>query len=288
MALHLLEIEVVRTACRKRIEACELWMRRIIHDKLFPEHGADYVQSAKMNDSYIFKSAIREHAETRIRSQPNRYPRAIDSLLLDQLTAVICREDIYSQYFKECFALGFPLGANQLRGTLSRLVPIRNALSHANPLSSRDAERALCYSSDIIEALEQYYASLDMQAEFNAPLFTRFADSMGNVRYLTETKQHLDFTTHQSLRCGESIRFEVDVDSHYSPDQYFILWQVCNLAQASDNDRGSGESFTIALEPRHVSAQFSVQISVTSRNDWHRHGSFDAILFLLYKVLPPI
>lgn len=263
-------------------------MRRIIHDKLLPVYGSDYLQCAMMNDSYIFNSTSREHAKSRIRSRPHRYPRAIDALLLEQLTAVVCREDVFKHHFRECFAIGFPLGAQQLRETLGRLVPIRNALSHANPLSTRDAERALCYSSDIIEALEQYYASLGMENEFNAPSFTRFGDSLGNVRHLTETKQHLDFTGNQPLRCGESIRFEVDVDSHYSPDHYSILWQVCNLAHASDNDRGSGESFAVTLEPRHVSAQFSIQIAVTSNNGWHRYGNFDAILFLLYKVLPPV
>lgn len=259
-----------------------------MHDKLFPDHGADYVQCARIDDCYIFNAVARDHAEARIQFEPTRYPRPIDSLLLDQLAAAICREDTYRHYFRECFAPGFSLGANQLRATLKRLVPIRNALSHSNPLTLRDAERALCYSTDIIEALELYYASLGMQAEFNAPSFTRFADSIGNVRYINEARQHLDFTSHTPFRCGESIRLEVDIDSHYSPDQYSILWQVCNLSDSRDNDRGHGESFSITLAPRHVSAQFSVQVTVTSTNEWHRHGSFDAVLFLLYKVLPPI
>jgi hypothetical protein len=290
MALHLLDSDTIRISCRHRIESCELWLRRLIHDQLLPEHGSNYVQNAKINGQAVFNQNIRKHTESRTRENPGRYPREIDTLMLDHLSTIICKEDMYKKYFIDFFAEGFPCGSEQLRETLNRLIPIRNALSHANPLSLCDAERALCYSSDIIGALESHYATLGMETEYNAPTFTKFSDSAGNVVYINDSQQTLDYsgTNDRTLRCGDSIRLEVEIDSHYQPDDYSVLWQICNLSQQGEGDRANGSSFSITLEPRHVGTKFSITVTLTSNKPWHRHSSFDAIIFLWYKILPPL
>ncbi len=287
MALHFLDSDIVRNSCRQRLETCELWLRRLIHDQFVQEFGNNYIQTAFINGQNVFRREIRQHVEARIRSQPERYPREIDSLLLDHLSSIICKEDVYRKYFGKYFADGFPLGSHQLRLVLDRLVVIRNALSHANPLSLHDAERVLCYCSDIIDTLSRQYAILGMQAEYNAPSFTRYSDSLGNVVFLSETKQHLDFRDKIALQCGQSIRFEVEVDSHFQPAEYSVLWQVCNVGRG-EGDSGNGLAYCLTLEPYHVSNEFSIMVTLTSNKEWHRQGSFDAVIFTMYKVLPPL
>lgn len=285
MALHLVSSEELRVACRQRIEACELWLRRLVHDQLRSEFGDSYLHTANVADHAIFKTDIRKHVATRLAANPTRYRRPIDTLQLDHLAAVICKPDAYQKFFRRAFQYEFPNGNEHLRVVINRLVPIRNALSHANPLSINDAERVLCYSSDIISSLTQHYADIGMNQEFNAPLFTRFSDSIGHVEHPKTSGEQLNFTEREPLRCGQSVRFEVEVDSHYSPDDYVVKWQVANI---SHGESATGTYFELTLLPRHVNQNFAMFVSVTSTRDWHRHGNHDAQLVLVYTVLPPV
>jgi hypothetical protein len=285
MALHLVSLEEVRTACRQRVEACELWLRRLIHEQLGREFGSDYIQVGELNGQPIFRSEIRKHVIERIATAPGRYPRPIDALQLDHLASTICKADVYRKYFVDAMKYGFPLGNEHVRVVFERLVPIRNALSHANPISLHDAERALCYCSDLIGSLTQYYQALGMAEEFNAPSFTRFADSVGHVEYPTATDVQLNFTERTSLQAGQTVRFEVEVDSHFSPDAYHVTWQVANIPDA---ETGKGTAFPLTLTLKHVSTDFVIFVSVSSNIGWHRHGHHDARLVLVYRVLPPM
>jgi hypothetical protein len=124
-----------------------------------------------------------------------------------------------------------------------------------------------------------------MNQAFNAPLFTRFSDSIGHVEHPRESNQQLNFTARTALRCGQSLRFEVEVDSHYSPDGYTIKWQVANIP---NGESAIGSSFELTLLPKHVNQSFAMFVTVTSKRDWHRHGNHDAQLVLVYTVLPPV
>lgn len=285
MALHLVPSEELRVACRQRLETCELWLRRLVHDRLRQEFGDGYIQTAHIAGHAIFKTEIRKHVATRLAADPSRYKRHIDTLQLDHLATVICKPEVYKSFFRQAFQFEFPTGNDHLRLVIGRLVPIRNALSHANPLSIADAERVLCYCSDIISSLTQHYAAIGMNQEFNAPLFTRFSDSLGHVEHPRESNEQLNFTTRTSLRCGQSVRFEVEVDSHYSPDEYTVKWQVANIP---NGESSTGPSFELTLLPKHVNQNFAMFVSVTSKRDWHRHGNNDAQLVLVYTVLPPV
>jgi len=285
MALHLVPSEELRVACRQRLEACELWLRRLVHDRFQQEFGDSYIQSAHIAGQAVFNSEIRKHVTARLKAEPDRYKRPIDTLQLDHLATVICKPEAFKNFFRQAFQYEFPIGNDYLRLIISRIVPIRNALSHANPLTIADAERVLCYCSDIISSLTQHYAALGMNQEFNAPLFTRFSDSLGHVEHPSRSNEQLNFTKSTALRCGQSVRFEVEVDSHYSPDEYTVKWQVANI---STGESGIGSSFELTLLPRHVNQSFSMFVSVTSIRDWHRHGNHDAQLVVVYTVLPPV
>lgn len=284
MALHHLPSELLRTACRQRIEACELWLRRLIHEQLKPAYGDNYIEEASISDQAIFNAQIRRHVASRLASDPHRYRRPIDTLQLDHLINVICKTDVFKRFFSTAFRSEFPLGNEHLRSVMSKLVPIRNALSHANPLSIADAERVLCYCSDVISSLARHYAEIGMNQEFNAPLFTRFSDSVGNVEYIQDPHSTLNFRNNNPLQCGQSVRFEAEVDSNFPPDEYQVLWQVANT---TGGESGTGTSFELRLLPRHVNQDFQILVSLTSKQEWHRLGNHDARFVLRYKVLPP-
>ena len=286
MALHLVSSEELRVACRQRLESCELWLRRLVHDQLRKEFGENYIDAASIDEHAIFKTSIRRHVAARLAAaSDHRYRRPIDTLQLDHLATVICKPDSYGKFFRSAFQREFPMGSEHLRIVINRLVPIRNALSHANPLTINDAERALCYSSDIISSLTKHYADIGMNQEFDAPMFTRFSDSIGDVEYPKSSEEQINFVGRRALRCGQNVRFEVEVDSHYSPDDYVVKWQVANIM---GGESATGSSFDLTLLPKHVNQNFVIFVSVTSRRDWHRHGNHDAQLVLVYTVLPPM
>lgn len=284
MALHLIPSQQLRSACRQRLEACELWLRRLLHDLLIAEFGVNYIEDAVILDQPLFKNDIKKHVAARLSAEPARYTRLIDTLQLDQLGSVICKPNTYNRYFRVVFKYEFPSGAEHLRSVIERLVPIRNALSHANPLPITDAERVLCYCNDIISSITKYYTEIGMSRDFNAPSFTRYADSIGNVEYPQKTLQRLHLEDGAALRCGDSVRFEVEVDSHYRPDEYVVAWQVTTPFGELP---AKGHSFELMLEPKHVNQHFTMTVTVTSTNEWHRHGNSDASLIISYAVLPP-
>lgn len=285
MALHLLSTEELRASCRQRLESCELWLRRLIHETLLSEFGSAYINTATLNGQPLFGGKVRKRVASRLATAGHGYARPIDTLLLDDLKSVLCKQDAFGKYFQPALRHGFPCGSMHLRLVLDRLVPIRNALSHANPISAHDAERVLCYCSDIISSLVVHYEGIGMSRDFDAPSFTRYGDSVGRVRFPSATDEQLNFTQEAAFRAGDTIWLEVDVDAYYPSDGYTVKWQVANI---HDAERGEGQRFVLTLLPKHVSKDFAIFVSVASNKAWHRHGSHDARLVLVYTVLPPI
>ena len=121
MALHLLAIEDVRAAARQRLESCELWLRRLVHDQMHEALGADFVMTGTFNGQPILSRDVRNRIATRIAAQPGRYPRQVDALLLDDLAALLAKEDLYRKFFAVSLRGGFPLGREHVRCVLGRL-----------------------------------------------------------------------------------------------------------------------------------------------------------------------
>ena len=282
MPLNRLPLDELRQVCRHRLETCELWLRRLVDEKLRADFGADYVNSAMVSGQRVFNSDARNHVERRLAAEPRRYPRPIDTLMLDQLSKAICSDKVFDHYFETAFAGAFPLGAKQLLFTIERLKSLRNALAHANQFSVRQAEQAICYSGDIVESLKSYYKEIGMDQAYAAPSFVRFFDSHGNERYPTQTQGHLDLTA-QPLYVGESIVMEIEVDASFDPNEYGVVWQVGNR---SGGEIMMGHRFELTLESRHVDMNFAIACTVTSVQPWHRHGTFDASLWVTYQVRP--
>lgn len=284
MALHLLDSNDVHVSCRQRIETCELWLRRIIHDKFVERFGNNYIDEASLEGQVIFSNRTKERAQSFLRENPGQYSRPIDTLLLDDLGSVLAKDDVYKEFFKIAFDAGFPMGANHVRRVIKTLLPIRNALSHANSatLSLHDAERALCYCSDIIASLKTYYSAMSTHDKFPAPVFTRYSDSLGTVWHPAPPSDHHEIRD-RSLYIGDEVRFEVEVDSSFDPSEYEITWQVCNISQG---ETGKGSAFNLKLTPRHVGQRFALQVSLKTKRDWHRLQNMDAYLTMNYEVLP--
>ncbi len=286
MLLHQIPFEQLRAACRQKLETCELWLRRLIHETFSSRFGKSYFNDGKYNDKYLFRKEIREHANRRKQEHPAQYNnKEIDTLLLEHIIDTICKPELYLEFFSPALCKAFPDGCDEARTFLLRLVPIRNALSHANPISVHDAERVLCYSDDVIESIKEFYKGKLMEQEYNAPQFTKFSDSFGNRELLSHTQKNLDYRQKTVLRPGDNLRLEVEVDSSFPPETYSIFWKVANIPKG---DKGSGTCLQLALHNRHVSEQFIIEVQLKSNRDWHRHGNFDARLTITYKVLPPL
>jgi len=76
-----------------------------------------------------------------------------------------------------------------------------------------------------------------MEREFNAPLFTRFSDSLGHVEHIQSSKPRFNYSRSSALRAGDAMRFEVEVDTYYRPEEYTIEWVVCNILRG---EKGRG------------------------------------------------
>ncbi len=285
MPLHKISSEELRLACRQKLETCEIWLRRLIHETFSSSFGSSYFDSGVFNGNNLFRSGFRDHARHRMREQPARYSREIDTLLLDHLVATLCKQDLYSAYFQPALRHAFPDGNAEARTFLDRLVYIRNALSHANPVSIHEAERALCYCDDVIWSLKEFYREQNMAEEYNAPRFIRFIDSLGHAEYPQNTRSQYDYSNDSSLRPGDNIRLEIEVDSSFHPEEYTVEWVVANI---SNGESGLGTSFVLTIQPRHVGQTFTIRALLKSRQGWHRHQNFDDYLTISYKVLPPI
>jgi len=217
-------------------------------------------------------------------ANPGRYTRQVDTLLMDHIVDIICKQDLYKECFSSALKAAFPSGNEEARDFLVRLIPIRNKLSHANPISVHEAERVLCYCDDVIEVLMGFYKEKSLDQEYNAPRFTRFSDSRGHSQIIQETVTTLHFSSDTVFRPGDNVRFEVEVDSSFNIEDYTVEWSFGSVYSGAQ----VGLHAILTVEEKHVSQRFSVHCTLKSNKQWHRHGLFDDVLTIVYKVLPPI
>ena len=281
----------LRTVCKERIEALEHWLRRLIDDLLRPAYG-DYFEHKEPNGDRILKRRLAEQVEERRAREPGRYPRKVDAILLEDVVDIICNEKLYKSFFREPLSGAYPDGREEARTFLSRLLVPRNHLAHSNPISVRQAEQVVCYTNDVIDSLKSHYAKVGMNSEYNVPLFLRYSDSFGNSFTRSEFNDlggggllALYRDPRFSLRPGDVLRVEVEVDSSFESDSYSVSWET---QPARMTEANSTTILVLPIEVRHVSAQFYVACKVTSNKDWHRLGQQDDKVTVAYKVLPPL
>lgn len=284
-------ISEIRSRCKRKLESLELWLRRLIDQTLSAQFG-NYFEHKDANGNRLIANRIVSALNNRVLREPTRYPRQIDAVLLDDAISIICNPSLYT-YFQPALVLAFPEGCAEARTFMGRLLDPRNKLAHANPISTHDAERVFCYSSDIIDSISQYYADQNMNQEYNVPLFVRFTDSFGNTVHRDQMQPspnggvmklfHLEADF--DLRPGDTLAIEVEVDSTFDPLSYTLSW-ICNgLSHLIPN----GPIANIEITNKQVAQQFSVMCTLTTGNDWHRiAGGKDDSLMITYRVLPPI
>ncbi|WP_171134946.1 hypothetical protein [Ruegeria sp. HKCCD7221] len=289
MLEHLTDSQV-REAAKARIETLERWLRRLI-DESFIEISTEYEKYQDNNGNRLIKKQIVENAERRRDGNPDRFPRFIDAVFLDDLVTIICGQEW--QRFRGPLSAAFPQGRDVAKEFLGRLIEPRNRLSHANPLSLRQAEQAVCYSGDVIDALKGYYQKMGMKTEYNVPTIINFSDSFGNSvsrPYMTEVSPLgvlVDFSKEPEsyLNVGDILTLEVDIDPAFEQSDYTLDWVAFGPPIQGDT---SSSKIVISITAGHVGQQMDFRCRVKSNKEWHKSSmgiddQFDA----RYRVLPP-
>ena len=283
---------LIRSSCREHIESLEHWLRRLI-DELLTSAYNDYFNYVDESGNRIIKKALSETVDQRCASEPFRYPRKVDALLLDDVINVICHPDLYRSHFRIALRHAFPDGLPETRTFLGRIAAPRNNLAHANPISMRQAEQIICYTNDVIDSLKIYYMEQGKRETYNAPSFLRFVDSFGNELSRTQFGPNYvggilySFTEIEQnyLRPGETLVVEVDVDPAFDKSEYELKWKV-NASPQPQFDQQTRMVLPIDIE--HVRESTHIQCQIIAKRPWHRFGNYDDSMGVLYKVLPPI
>jgi len=295
MPLHNLTEVELRQNCKEAVEALEFWLRRVIDITLAPEFGSDYINAkSSTNSQHIIKKSVRDSIQNRASSDPIRYPRMVDAMLLDEEIDIICHPDLYKSFFKMYFEKSFPLGNDQLRNCLRKILEPRNNLAHANPISVRQAEQVICYSHDVIDAIKDRLKEMNLDKEYNAPTIINVSDSRGFVFHDAQIRRNntgrggIDLTGNQStwLRSGDTVAVEVEIDPSFPAEEYNVDWVFpdgVNVHKCKSNHR-----VVLCLTDKNVRVDFTIYCKVISNKSWHRCGDVDDCVGVTYKVLPQI
>lgn len=291
MPLYSIGEAELRDHCKRAIEGLELWLRRLIDDKLSAAYGTNYLDATKPDGSRVVRTELARVLTERQSAEPKRYSRRIDAALLDEEIGIICNPALYKLHFEDALSAAFPLGGESARIVLERLIAPRNALYHANPVSMHDAHRVLCYTLDVIESLKAYYAKQNIAQQYNVPTVIRVTDSLGHAINLSAGNRHpsgsamIDYSNDVSayLRCGDTLVIRVEVDPAFDPKEYEVEWLISNVG----GPKILGTTFHLVLTDRYVSTRFCAVCRVTSNKSWHKLGSFDDQIDIAYRVLPP-
>lgn len=279
--------EELRAYCRNSIESLEMWARRLIHEKMVEKYGIQYIDYQTPDGNFIMKKEIREQVHFLSQKEPQRILRPVDALFLDHLIYFLCKQDWHKELFKESLDFCYPEGREEVRTFLERLIPVRNALSHSNPVSVRQAEQAICYSNDFIDSIKHYYKEKGLEQVWNVPRIIRITDSFGNVFDNPKETHGMQsiFTVHQALHCGDMYSVQIEVDSSFSPADYDIIWLDNNtdVKDAKNNIR-----FSIHFSEKDVSECHTLRCKIVSHKSWHKYTYYDCEITLLLTVLPPL
>ena len=286
------DLDESRRICRNHIESLELWSRRLIHEQLSLKYGNDYFNAKNLNGDNIINKSIRKTADKLKNEDPQRFPRHVDTLLLDDIIRILCNPNFYKDLFKEALDINYRQGREEVREYLKRLIPIRNALCHSNPISTRQAEQVICYSNDFIYGVREYYRAKGLETMWNIPQIIKATDSLGNVYFpKIENKDHpqkyFDIRKMNGIfQVGDSYSITLEIDPSFERSDYTVKWSVPHLGEREDflNSLSYSKTFTID----DVKQTFQIHASITSIESWHKYSGYDDDLNIYVTVLPPI
>ncbi len=273
--------EELRSTCKQNIESLEIWARRIIHEELCHSYGTDYFNYRFESGEYLVKNDIREKAKYMQQKEPHRFLRYVDTLFLDEIIYFLCKPTLYLQNFKKMLDIKYPQGVEEVREFLGRLIPIRNALSHSNPISVRDVEMAICYSNDFIDGVKTYYLNEGKEKMWNVPTILKATDSAGNILY---TNSDGVAKIHPHFYAGDTYTVYIEIDPSFAPSEYSIKWLKND--SISIPEYANSASCTVTFSNSDVSENWSLICEVTSNKDWHKKGDCDDWLRLTITVYP--
>ncbi|MFE6078263.1 hypothetical protein ACFVQB_27790 [Paenibacillus sp. NPDC057886] len=282
----------IRSICRQQLEMFEFWSKRLIHDKFSTTYGSEYITHRFSDDNYLFNKSIREGVIKRFESKPGRYSRFVDALLIDDIVTILSNPKFYKDLFYEPLNEAYPDGNVVVRTFLGRLIPIRNNLSHANPISIRSAEQVICYTNDFIDSLKNYYVRENIAMQYNVPLITRAVDSKGNELYRynhndpgSGMRWDLTKDTRNYLRPGDSFQVEVEVDPSFDINEYSIIWKINHIEMKRFKNKNI---FNLRILDEHVSINLPIECEIVSNKKWHKYNHYDDCLNIYLRVLPPL
>lgn len=280
--------EELRSYCRTCLESLEMWARRLIHEKMVEKHGKSYVDVKDKAGNHIIKTEIRNHIKFMTEKEPERFRREVDTLFFEHIVYFLCNQNWYKSLFKDAMDYMYPEGYTELRTFLMRLIPIRNALSHGNPISVRQAEQAICYSHDFVEGLKKYYKEKGLEQVWNVPRIIRVTDSLGNS-FDNPKDGRLGgtyFRIEKSFYCGDSYSVNIEVDSSFEPSDYNIYWNYRGIKKEEFKD---SRFFSITFSEENIAETFSIWCKVISKRNWHKYSDgYDCQIALSMTVLPSI
>ncbi|RYE35673.1 MAG: hypothetical protein EOP48_30195, partial [Sphingobacteriales bacterium] len=109
---HKLTDAEIRSHCKERLESLEYWLRRIIDETLSNAYG-DYLNHVDQSGAKLIKSDTIRTLVSRKNGEPDRYPRLIDAVLLDDAIDIICKPPLYKSYFRIILDEAFPDGREE-------------------------------------------------------------------------------------------------------------------------------------------------------------------------------
>lgn len=71
--------------CKHRLDTMELWSRRLIEETFSKEYGKDYFNFKFDESTPLVKNEIIKQVQDRVDSNPKRYPRKVDALVMEHL-----------------------------------------------------------------------------------------------------------------------------------------------------------------------------------------------------------
>lgn len=279
--------ETLRGYCRTCIESLEIWARRLVHEKMVEAYGENYIDKKFKDGNYLVKKEIRNHVHEKLDQEPERFKRPVDTLFIDQIIYFLCNQTWYNEFFKPALDYAYPQGCDEVREFLNRLVPIRNPLSHSNPISIRQVEQAICYSHDFIDGLKQYYKARGEEQVWNVPQIIKVKDSLGNVfdNIVEKSMLGVTFTISTHLSCGDTYSVEVEIDSSFDKNDYTIQW---SMNHHNTNDFKNFTKFTVKFTPADVSIGTFIWCTVIQNKSWHKYQRHDSKIGIRLTILPPI
>ncbi len=282
--------EEIRSKSRLSIESMEKWARTLIDSKLSEVYGEDYFH-AQENGNNLIKNEIVEKAENMKKNNNGRFPKLIDTLFLDEIITILCKESLYKKFFKPCLDYIYPDGNSEARTFLKRIIPIRNKLSHSNPISIREAEQAICYSNDFVDGVKEYMKDIGKQKIYNVPNIIRINDSLGHEFYPNKDKrvEVIDIMNKneddlQEFNIEDRYTIYLTLDPSFDEKEYNIEWQISGRDIVEFKNK---KQINLTIKEDYVGEEAYLVCTIVSNKKWHRYSIHDQKIIFSFRVLPP-